>query len=521
MKSSPRKIVAIYLAAGFAWILISDKLLASFSGKALNAPIITHEIIKGFAFVLVTGIILYFLMDHYLREILKSQGAYRKLFEQNPCPMFTFDPETLHFLAVNDACVLQYGYTRAEFLSMSINDIRPREDITGLLAVMNAGYHYNSSSVWKHLTKQGKELYVNITYQDIKINGKRAWWVMVQDMTKAKKNEMLLTGALERYDLVAKATNDLIWDWDAHTDKASVNDSLHDLFQYDLTEIDSAWYAEKIHPEDYLRVSHVVLEAIAKERDTWSEEFRLRCADGGYKYLTSRAHILYDEQHRVRRITGIAQDITAAKSNELLLRETLERYDLTVKATNDIIWDWKKATGKAVLSGPIGEHFGYDISMMDSAWFRAKLHPEDSKQVWLSIRNTRKALNQLWSGQFRVMCSDGTYKYVNNRAYIIYDELRKPKRAIGVIQIIQQQKEHEKRIESQNKLLREIAHICSHELRGPVASIKGLLVLINQDEINSAENEKILRYLDMAALKLDDVIHHVVKKANQVYYDEN
>ena len=63
-----------------------------------------------------------------------SEAQYRALFEQSPFPKFLFDHETLRFLAVNDAAIRHYGYSRDEFLGMTLEDIRPPEDVPGVLA---------------------------------------------------------------------------------------------------------------------------------------------------------------------------------------------------------------------------------------------------------------------------------------------------------------------------------------------------------------------------------------------------
>src|SRR4051794_27169474 len=63
----------------------------------------------------------------------ESEGSYRVLFEFNPHPMWIYDCETFCFLLVNDAAIEHYGYSQAEFLSMTIKDIRPTEDLHLLL----------------------------------------------------------------------------------------------------------------------------------------------------------------------------------------------------------------------------------------------------------------------------------------------------------------------------------------------------------------------------------------------------
>jgi PAS domain S-box-containing protein len=85
-----------------------------------------------------------------------SEVRYRILFERSPLPMWVYDPNTLRFLTVNDAAIRHYGYSREEFLGMTIKDIRPAEDVPALLANVTA--HRSSptnTSIWRHRKKDG------------------------------------------------------------------------------------------------------------------------------------------------------------------------------------------------------------------------------------------------------------------------------------------------------------------------------------------------------------------------------
>src|ERR1051326_9574160 len=91
--------------------------------------------------------------EEALRE---SEEHYRSLFENNPLPMWVYDLETLAFLAVNDAAVHHYGYSREEFLSMTIKDIRPSEDVPALLGnVLKVDRGMDEAGVWRHRRKDG------------------------------------------------------------------------------------------------------------------------------------------------------------------------------------------------------------------------------------------------------------------------------------------------------------------------------------------------------------------------------
>ena len=124
----------------------------------------------------------------------KSEENYRLLFLNNPIPLWVMDRQTLAFLAVNDAAVLHYGYTKEEFLSMTLKDIRPEEDIAVFLENVKKGEgQLREPGVWRHRKKDGTIIYAEITTHDLEFERKSARLVLANDVTKRKEAEEELT----------------------------------------------------------------------------------------------------------------------------------------------------------------------------------------------------------------------------------------------------------------------------------------------------------------------------------------
>lgn len=136
----------VYLLFIGFWILFSDQILFLFSTDP--AKLTNLQTYKGWAFVTASAILIYTLLKrdlaiqhqmdvklHQTNQTLRtSQTQYQYLFENSPVPLWIYDMTTLKFLAVNDTAIRKYGYSRVEFLSMTLRDIRPAEEVPRLIA---------------------------------------------------------------------------------------------------------------------------------------------------------------------------------------------------------------------------------------------------------------------------------------------------------------------------------------------------------------------------------------------------
>jgi two-component system sensor histidine kinase/response regulator len=147
--------------------------------------------------------------DIALRE---SGERYRLLFESNPQPMWVYDLETLSFLAVNEAAIHHYGYSRDEFLAMTIRDIRPPEDIPILLDAISQvdGESELMASSWRHCRKDGTIIDVEITSHTLDFSGRRAELVLATDITERKRAEQAVRESEARYKTLFEAATDAI-----------------------------------------------------------------------------------------------------------------------------------------------------------------------------------------------------------------------------------------------------------------------------------------------------------------------
>lgn len=122
-----------------------------------------------------------------------SRDESRVLFDANPVPMWIFDRETLAFLAANDAAVAHYGYSREEFLSMTLRDLHPKEALPALdemVARLPAGYV--ETGAWRHRKRDGTLIEVEVTSRPLTFRGRPARMVLANDVTRRRRAERVL-----------------------------------------------------------------------------------------------------------------------------------------------------------------------------------------------------------------------------------------------------------------------------------------------------------------------------------------
>lgn len=187
MKIETRLSIAYFILATL-WIIFSDAVL---SAVAIPPLVNTIQTYKGALFVIVTSLLLFAVLHWEFERRQRAEQAeqqgkanFRYLFLNNPLPMWVYDRNTLDFLDVNEAAVDQYGYSRDEFLSMRITDIRPPEDVPRLLEhVKQDRLPLQHGGLWRHRYKNGDIVNVEITSHWLDFAGHDAVLVVAQNVT--------------------------------------------------------------------------------------------------------------------------------------------------------------------------------------------------------------------------------------------------------------------------------------------------------------------------------------------------
>jgi PAS domain S-box-containing protein len=324
----------------------------------------------------------------------------------------------------------------------------------------------------------------------------------------------------ERYDIVAKATSDTIWDWDIKTGGFIWNKGIQEVFGYNKEEVGGnlQWWFEKIHPEDSLKMSVKLYSFIEKKTEKWQDYYRFMCADGTFKYVFDRGFLVMDEDRNVIRMIGAIQDITKQKEEEQRLK-LLETVITQAKDTVIITeaGDIEKELPKIVFVNP---------AFTKMTGYKSKEVVNKSAKILMNKFSLRKDIKKLaealkkkeaFSFESLNKRKDKTEYWVNISMIPITDKDNLHSHWISIQRDISVEKEREKEREQliseltqNNKDLKQFSYITSHNLRAPLSNLTGLLNLVDDIPIENKELKEILNGFSKSTSQLNETINDLV-----------
>jgi PAS domain S-box-containing protein len=160
-----------------------------------------------------------------------------------------------------------------------------------------------------------------------------------QEVAERRRAEEELRASEMRYRMVARATNDAIWDWDLGTDRVTWNEGVYGLFGYRPGEVleTAGWWLERIHPEERDVVHRTVTEVIQGGGETWSGEYRFRRGDGAYAVVHDRGYVVHDAGGRAVRMIGTMADITGRKIAESAMLNAKDVAEAASRAKSEFL----------------------------------------------------------------------------------------------------------------------------------------------------------------------------------------
>ena len=441
------------------------------------------------------------------------------LFDHSPNPMWIYEIPTLRILKVNEAATAAYGYTGQEFLSMSITDIR--QQYNPLMAneyLADPATNFAYAGVWKHQNKKGELICAEVSSYKVPYENYNSRVLIAVDVTDKIRSQ-------KEINIREQFLNSLI---DSHTNflirintegkYTFANKQFLKAFGYKASEIVGRHFSftsiseelalcEKAFekclssPGKVIHVTHKKVDKAGELHDTQWEFISVTNEDGG-----------------VAEIQGIGQDITHKKITEQEIIITKNNLEGLIDNTDDLIWSIDKETRYVYINKAFKKTIYEQTGVMPTRGDRAyseelvNAYNEEFIKEWWGYYE--RALNGEKYFITRQSINPVTKQPVYWETYFnpIYNTSNEVI-AVGCFsRNITDRLTIEKTLIDQNERLKHIATLSSHDLRRPVASMLGLIDIIDKKNFSNPANLEIIEHLFTASVEIDTVIRQIVDK---------
>jgi PAS domain S-box-containing protein len=343
--------------------------------------------------------------DQALRE---SEERYRQLFASNPHPMWVFDVKTLNFLEVNDAAVAHYGYSRQEFLGMTLEDIRSPEDIPALYQILSAnpsGYSFNRCA--RHRKKDGSIIYVEVADYRFLQNGRLVSLILANDITERLKAE----DAVRRSEAKLRSfvENSPFGIFRTHIEEnrfLDVNPALVEMLGYASAH---ELLSLKLSTDVYANPQEREKTLTPLLRDGFNRiDVQCRRKNGEPVILQLSGRLAQDSIQGCQVFEGIASDITERKQAEQALRESEDRFRQVVESSPVGIFIQTEGIHRYFNPAALALLGAESASQVVGRGYMEVIHPDSRASVMARARIVREEKKPVPFHEERLLRLDGS-----------------------------------------------------------------------------------------------------------------
>jgi diguanylate cyclase (GGDEF)-like protein/PAS domain S-box-containing protein len=247
-----------------------------------------------------------------ITRLKQHEASLQLLFEENPLPMWVFERAGLRFLAVNQAAILHYGYTREQFLAMSVLDIRPQEDVEEFLKIVGTGNAAGRS--WRHVKADGSLIDIVAYSKPIEYEGEPALMVAVIDVTDRRRAENELRRTREFLDTVIENIPVMLFAKEAGEHRyVLMNRAGEELLGIPRDEMIGKTDSELFSPEQAEAFVSRDQEALRSETVQLAADEKIPTRHKGVRDLITRRLAVESQDGKSRYVLAVAEDVTDRK----------------------------------------------------------------------------------------------------------------------------------------------------------------------------------------------------------------
>lgn len=384
----------------------------------------------------------------------------------------------------NPAAERIFGYCEDEIKGTFIHDIIMPDKYNNIFTKGWAKYKQTGegNAIGKVLelsaiNKKGEEFPIEIALSSILIKGQ--YWAVayIKDITERKQFEKIL---LERDILLEKLSINIpgvIFQYQYHPDGENSfpfsSSNIEQIYEISPEEAknDATKVFERIHPDDLERITDSIMNSY-ETLSLWKADYRVILPKRGLRWLRGIARPERLENGGVI-WHGFIADITDNKHDEILLQQTKEQFELSVRGSNDGIWDWNIEDNNTYFSPKWKEQLGYEDHELpnDFSTFEQLLHPDDKEKVMNKIGEYFNDNSKIYEIEFRMEHKNGYYIWILARGEALRDENGLPYRMAGSHSDITKRKNAEESLNKYAEMHKLLTNIASKYINLPLDQV--------------------------------------------------
>lgn len=464
------------------------------------------------------------------KQAEEASKLFRSLLDQSLDAIEIIDPATLRFLDCNQSAYQSLGYTREEFLALTVFDIDPMLD-EERLAFTNDEMERTGGAVFEslHRRNDGSVFPVEVSLKLARLE--RVYRLaVVRDITERKRAEEALRKSEDRLRLVINTIPTTVWSLTPDGLIDFVNQPGLDYSGLTLEQF-AADQSGRMHPGDRAKAMGEWAERMAAG-EPYEAEMRLQRADGSYRWFLVRLDALRDEDGNILKWYGVSTDINERKEAEEKLKQSEFLLAEAQRLAHVGCWEWDLRSNVVTWSNELYKVFGLQPGAVQARGDALPfIHAEDRNMVQTAV--TRAVLHQEpYSFYYRVLRPDGEERIVHSRGQLLSDEHGEPVKVIGATQDVTELKRTEEKLRATTAQLRalsesvlkakeeegiRIARELHDEMGSTLAALKWSLLALNRVESVTSQrpSDQMAKIANMVEL-VDATIHSVRRIAAEL-----
>lgn len=432
--------------------------------------------------------------------------VFAKMFSNNPLPMSINDITNKSFIKVNPAFLEKTGYREEDIVGKKADEVGIFVHLSKIKAIREKklkGYPIRDEEVYIR-RRDGKQLKHLISIEDITIQGKESFLMVMVDITERDELAKSVEDKLQKLTNVIDGTSLGTWEWDIITGEIEINEHFAKMIGYTMEELNKHTVESVnnfIHPEDLSEAADLMKKHLNGETDYYDFDIRMKHKDGRWIWIQDIGKVTQrDENGTPIKMFGTYTDITLRKEADKVLKESEERFLHALDQTKAGLWDMDMESGSVFLSPMWKEILGYRDDEIENSFeiLKGLSHKDDIGKLRKIREDHLKRRKDSFEIVHRLKHKDGKWRWILTRGGILRDKNGIAKRWIGTN--IDITLEHEQSLETERFFSINLDLLC-------ILDIEGIFIKTNKawEEILGYPSNRLKGKSFKAFIHLDDI----------------